>query len=112
MSEMRLTCSASFLRSAEGPQRLRGLFAAYGTSETPVFYGRQHENIEHVAPALFEMRQAFDIEAQRTGRARLWTSHFLLRVLRCVRPCHCYGGCKRGFFGPPPSRGFRPQGFL
>src|ERR1700730_11998851 len=75
ISEMRLTCSASFLRSAEGPQRLRGLFAARGTSETAVFYGRQHENIEHVAPALFEMRQAYDINAQRTGRAPVCTEN-------------------------------------
>jgi hypothetical protein len=35
------------------------------------YYGRQHEIIEHVAPALFEMRQGYDINAHRTGTARL-----------------------------------------
>ena len=47
-------------------------------------YGRQHENIEQIATALFEMRQAFAVDAHRTGTARSW--NFASIIVRPAMP--------------------------
>jgi hypothetical protein len=68
---MPLTCREYLLRGAEDPQKLRGLFCcATGVRVIAVSCGGQHDNIEQIATALFEMRQAF-ANAHQAGAVRL-----------------------------------------
>jgi len=76
-------------REATLQDRVNAIFALIDSRSLAQLPARKNADIERVATAVFEVRQAVAADAPSTRKPRFRAAHLLLRFLRDQRSSHC-----------------------
>jgi len=83
-------------REATLQDRVNAILALIDSRSLAQPHARKNADIERVATAVFEVRQAVAADAPSTRKPRFRAAHLLLRFLRDQRSSHCTPPCGGG----------------